>query len=186
MTYKRESLVTESFVSARSVRLAATLAGVALAAAAGCGSSGSSAKGIQFPAKVASLQKSADQSSAKSVLSGLTGASRKEIHAVSYEDGSDSSRKMLVYGGTGVPVPPGDPATQLKKLLANGSSGVKASSVAPGSVGGTAECAALSQVKLVNCGWISGKSALVMTFQGFDEGSAQSLVPKILAAMVQT
>jgi hypothetical protein len=181
--------MTVSFVSARSVRMAATLAGVALAAAAaGCGSSGSgsSAKGIQFPAKVASLQKSADQSTAKSVLSGLKGASRKEIHAVSYEDSSDSSRKVLVYGGTGVPVPPGDPATQLKKLLANGSSGVKASSVAPGSVGGTAECAALSQVKLVNCGWISGKSALVMTFQGFDKGSAQSLVPKVLAAMVQT
>jgi hypothetical protein len=51
---------------------------------------------------------------------------------------------------------------------------------------GLAECAQVGRTKNVNCGWISGKNALVMAFQGFDKGSVQTLVPQILAAMMQT
>jgi hypothetical protein len=120
----------------------------------------------------------------------MNAAVRKKVRAVSYEDGADSSRKVLVYGGVGLPVPPGGPDKQLKQMLRTGTTtGVKvgsATSVAPGSIGGTAECAQVGTTKNVNCGWISGKNALVMAFQGFDKGSVQTLVPQILAAMMQT
>jgi len=60
--------------------------------------------------------------------------------------------------------------------------------VAPGSAGGVAKCAPLihpgSSLKFVTCGWVHGKSVLVMSFGGFDAKSAKSLVPQIIAAMV--
>ncbi|HET7016422.1 MAG TPA: hypothetical protein VFI65_21045 [Streptosporangiaceae bacterium] len=185
--------------------LAAASAGLALLAV-GCSSSGSSSHprsygsagpsqaaaptGIQIPARIGSLTKSADQSTAKFLLSGMDAAVRKKIRAVSYDDGADSSRKVLVYGGVGLPVPPGDPGKQLKQMLRTGTAnGVKidsATTVATGPAGGTAACAQVGTTKNVNCGWISGKDALVMSFQGFDKGAAQSFVPQILAAMVRT
>jgi hypothetical protein len=194
MTDERSNEVTESCACARSARLAATVAGVALlAAATGCSSSGGAAgapKGIQIPARIASLEKSADQSTAKFVLSTMKGPMRKKVHAVTYQDGSDSSRKVFVYGGTGLPVPPGSPSSQLKRMVRTGTTnGVhvgKLDSVDPGSVGGMAECAVVRATKVVNCGWLSGETALVMSFNGFDKGSAQSLVPQILTAMVRT
>jgi hypothetical protein len=163
------------------------------AGAAGCssgGSGGSAPKGLQIPAKIASLKKSADQSTAKFLLSGMKGALRKKMHAVAYEDSSDSSHKVLVYGGTGIPIPPGSPGSQLKQMLSSGTAaGARMgspASVDPGSLGGKAECAVIPSAKVVNCGWISGTAALVMTFQGFDTGNAQTLVPQILSAMVRT
>ena len=165
----------------------ATVGVTLLAAAAGCSSNGSAAaKGIHFPSKIASLKKSADQSRAKDILGGLHGAARKQIRAIAYQDASDSSRKVVVYGGAGVPVPPGDPAAQLRQLLTNDGKASGFTSVSPGSIGGKAECVAVSQVKLINCGWISGKAVLVMSFQGFDNNSAKSLVPQMLSAMVNT
>jgi hypothetical protein len=179
--------------------LAAASAGLALLAA-GCSSGGSShptpaaqgqaaaPTGIQIPARIGPLQKSADQSTAKFLLSGMTRTVRKKMRAVSYQDSTDSSRKVLVYGGTGLPVPPGDPDRQLRQMLrtgtANGTKISSPTSAATGPAGGTAECAQVGTTTNVNCGWISGKDALVMSFQGYDNGSAQSLVPQILAAMV--
>lgn len=187
--------------------LAAALAGLALLAA-GCSSSGSShpasggaggaggpgpaaaPKGIQIPAKIGSLEKAADQSTAKFLLNGMTGAVRTKMRAVSYQDSGDSTRTVLVYGGAGLPVPPGGPGKQLKEMLRTGTAnGVKigtATSAATGRVTGTAECAQVGTTKNVNCGWISGKDALVMAFQGFDKDSVQSLVPQILTAMIRT
>lgn len=177
--------------------LAATVAGLALlAAAAGCSSGGGDQKasgppkGLQVPAQIASLKKAADQSAAKFLLSGMQAAVRKKIRAVSYQDGSSSSRKVLVFGGLGLPVPPGDDASKLKQMLSSFTSTSakigNPTSVESGSAGGKAECAALPTAKAYNCGWINGKAALVMTFQGFDQHSAQTLVPQILSAMVRT
>lgn len=181
--------------------LAAASAGLALLAA-GCSSSGSShptpdrppgqaaaPQGIQIPARIGPLQKASDQSTAKFLLSGMTGTVRKKIRAVSYQDSADKSRTVLVYGGTGLPVPPGAPEKQLKQMLrtgtANGTKIGSPTSADSGPAGGTAECAQVGTTKNVNCGWISGNTALVMAFQGYDSSTAQSLVPQILAAMVQ-
>jgi hypothetical protein len=175
----------------RSVIVASTTALLAVGAA-GCssGGGGGTPKGVQIPAKIASLKKAADQTTAKFLLSGMKGALRKKMHAVAYTDSGNSSRKVLVYGGTGIPIPPGSPSDQLKQMLASGTStGTKVSSptsVDAGSVGGKAECASIPGAKAINCGWISGKAALVMTFQGYDSHSAQSLVPQILSAMIRT
>jgi hypothetical protein len=75
-------------------------------------------------------------------------------------------------------------------MLGSGTaSGVKigaVSSVDPGPAGGTAKCASIpgNGKTLINCGWIKGKTALVMSFTAFDQATAQSLVPKIVGAMV--
>ena len=59
-----------------------------------------------------------------------------------------------------------------------------------GSAGGSARCAPIlasggAGSKFVNCAWINGKSALVLTFQSYSAGDAQTLVPQILTAMTK-
>jgi hypothetical protein len=54
--------------------------------------------------------------------------------------------------------------------------------------GGNAKCAPIlasggSSSKFVNCAWINGKSALVLSFQSYSADDAQTLVPQILTAM---
>jgi hypothetical protein len=149
---------------------------------------------LSVPSQIGPLKKSADQTVAKELLQGMQGATgSKKLHAVSYSDSADASRTVLVYGGVGVPIPPGDPGNQLKSMLRSGTlAGAKmgkATMVDAGAVGGSAECAPLSGAgagghHYVNCGWIDDRSALVMTFTGYEPQNAQALVPQILAAML--
>jgi hypothetical protein len=56
-----------------------------------------------------------------------------------------------------------------------------------GSAGGVAKCAPVPSSdgsKFVNCGWINGRDALVMSFDGFSQARAKALVPQIISAMV--
>jgi hypothetical protein len=145
-----------------------------------------------MPDQIASLTKSSDQSTAQSLLKQIQSApGGEQLIAVSYEDSTDKARTVLIYGGTG-PLPPGDPDSQLLAMLGSGTaSGVKignASNVDPGPAGGTAKCAPIpgNGKKVINCGWINGKTALVMSFTAFDQATAQSLVPKIVGAMIGT
>jgi hypothetical protein len=111
-------------------------------------------------------------------------------------DGSDKSHTVLIYGGDNLPVPAGAPAKQIKVMLKSATRvgvGTKLGHellVPAGSAGGMARCAPLinpgSTLKFVSCGWIHGKSVLVMSFGGFDAKSAKSLVPQIIAAMVKS
>jgi hypothetical protein len=65
--------------------------------------------------------------------------------------------------------------------------GVKVGTVAnvdAGSAGGSARCAPIlasagGDSKFVNCAWINGKSALVLTFQSYSADDARTLVPQI-------
>jgi hypothetical protein len=147
---------------------------------------------ISTPSQIASLQKAADQSEAKKLLKQIkSAAGNAKLAAVSYEDATHSSRTVLIYGGLGIPVPPGSPASQLKAMLRTGTeTGAKIGHVAlvdAGSAGGTAKCAPVPSSdggKFVNCGWINGKDALVMSFDGFSKARAKALVPKIISAMV--
>jgi hypothetical protein len=145
---------------------------------------------VKIPDQIASLTKSSDQTAAQSLLKQIQSApGGEQLMAVSYEDSTDRSRTVLVYGGSG-PLPPGDPDSQLLAMLGSGTaSGVKigaASSVDPGPAGGTAKCAPIpgNGKTVINCGWIKSKTALVMSFTAFDQATAQSLVPKIVGAMV--
>ena len=143
-----------------------------------------------MPDQIASLKKSSDQTTAQSLLKQIqTAPGGAQLIAVSYEDSTDNTHTVLIYGGTG-PLPPGDPDSQLLAMLGSGTaSGVKLgdmSRVDPGPVGGTAKCAPIpgNGKTVINCGWIKGKTALVMSFTAFDQATAQSLVPKIVGAMV--
>jgi hypothetical protein len=62
----------------------------------------------------------------------------------------------------------------------------KMAKVPAGSVGGQAECAPVPINKSVSCGWVNGRMALVLDFDGFSKAEATALVPKILGAMVQS
>jgi hypothetical protein len=114
---------------------------------------------------------------------------------VVYQDGSDSSKTVMVYGGVGIPLPSGDTDSQFKSMLGSGTEvggGVKVGTVADvdaGSAGGNAKCAPIlasgGDSKFVNCAWINGKSALVLTFQSYSADDAQTLVPQILTAMTK-
>ena len=180
--------------------LLGTVAGAALlvAGAAGCSSSSSSGGGsgaLSQPDKIASLKKSPDQTMAKELLKsakGHTGAGK--LTAVIYRDSSDSSKTVMIYGGVGIPLPSGDSDSQFKDMLGSGTlvgGGVKVGTVADvdaGDAGGNAKCAPIlssggGDSKFVNCAWINGKSALVLSFQSYSADDAQSLVPQILTAM---
>lgn len=179
--------------------LLGTVAGAALlvAGAAGCSSSSSSGGGsgtLSQPDKIASLKKSPDQSMAKEILKaakGQTGADK--LTAVVYQDSSNSSKTVMIYGGVGIPLPSGDTSTQFKDMIGSGTEvggGVKVGTVSDvdaGSAGGNAKCAPIlasgGDSKFVNCAWINGKSALVLTFQSYSADDAKSLLPQILTAM---
>ena len=150
------------------------------------------------PDQIASLQKSADQSVATDLLHSMQATAKgADISAVTYVDSSDKTHTVLIYGGDNFPVPAGAPAKKIKVMLKSGPRvgvGVGARlghelPVPAGSMGGMARCAPLispgAGVKSVTCGWIHGKSVLVMSFGGFDAKSAKSLVPQIIAAMEQ-
>jgi len=104
--------------------LLGTVAGAALlvAGAAGCSSSSGGGSGtLSQPDKIASLKKSPDQSMAKEILKaakGHTGGGK--LTAVVYQDGSDSSKTVMVYGGVGIPLPSGDTDSQFTSMLGSG------------------------------------------------------------------
>jgi hypothetical protein len=147
---------------------------------------------VSTPSQIASLQKAADQTEARKLLKQIKAAGgNAKLAAVSYEDSAHKSKTVLIYGGVGIPVPPGNPAAQLKSMLRTGTqAGAKlghAATVDAGSAGGTAKCVPVPSPdgsKFVNCGWINGKDALVMSFDGFSKARAKALVPQIISAMV--
>jgi hypothetical protein len=178
--------------------LLGTVAGAALlvAGAAGCSSSSGGGSGsLSQPDKIASLKKSPDQTMAKELLKSAKGqAGAGKLTAVIYRDSSDSGKTVMIYGGVGIPLPSGDTDSQFKSMLGSGTEvggGVKVGTVADvdaGSAGGNAKCAPIlasggGDSKFVNCAWINGKSALVLSFQSYSADDAQSLVPQILTAM---
>lgn len=150
------------------------------------------------PAQIATLQKAADQSVARDLLHQIQKTAKgAQVSAATYIDSTNKTHTVLVYGGTNLPVPAGSEAKQIKDMLGSGTaagSGVKvgkASPVKPGAAGGMAKCAPLlnpngTASRFVTCGWINGKSALVMSFGGFNAKSARSLVPQIITAMVKS
>jgi len=165
-------------------------AAVSVGAPSPATSAAGAAGAVKMPDQIASLKKSSDQTTAQSLLKQIQSApGGAQLIAVSYEDSTDKTHTVLIYGGTG-PLPPGDPDSQLLAMLGSGTaSGVKLgdmSRVDPGPAGGTAKCAPIpgNDKTVINCGWIKGKTALVMSFSAFDQATAQSLVPKIVGAMV--
>jgi hypothetical protein len=149
------------------------------------------------PDQIASLQKAADQSVANDLLHSMQATAKgAQISAVTYVDTANKAHGVLIYGGENMPVPAGSPAKQIKVMMSSGSRlgvGTKLGhelAVPAGSAGGVAKCAPLinpgSTLKSVTCGWIHGKSVLVMSFGGFDVKSAKSLVPQIIAAMMKS
>jgi hypothetical protein len=149
------------------------------------------------PDQIATLQKAGDQSVATDLLHSMQATAKDaQISAVTYVDSSNKAHTVLIYGGENLPVPAGPPAKQIKVMLKSGTRvgiGTKLGHELPvtaGSTGGMAKCAPLinpgSTLKFVTCGWIHGKSVLVMSFGGFDAKSATSLVPQIIAAMVKS
>jgi len=149
------------------------------------------------PDTIATLQKAADQSVATDLLHSMQESAKgAQISAVTYVDSSDKTHTVLIYGGENLPVPAGPPAKQIKVMLKSGTRvgiGTKLGHELPvpaGSACGVAKCVPLirpgSNLKFVTCGWVHGKSVLVMSFGGFDATSAKSLVPQIIAAMVKS
>jgi hypothetical protein len=149
------------------------------------------------PDSIASLQKAADQSVAQDLLHAMQSTAKgAQISAVTYVGSTNKNQSVLVYGGDNLPMPAGSPVAQIKAILkaaprvGAGSKFGHESKVSAGSNGGVAQCAPVinpgAQLHVITCGWIHGKSALVMSFGGFNPKSARSLVPQIIAAMVKS
>lgn len=166
------------------------------AGAGGCSSSSSGhtgqagqaaagpATGIQAPARIGTLTKQNDDKSGMSG-SGVPPSVLKNLHTLSYS--ASAGPYVLINGGPGLPVPTDGSPDKIKRLFSEwdvGSAGEALTSVPTGSAGGTAECTPYNApAKGVDCGWVSGKVALVMSFSGFPLSQARALVPKILSAM---
>lgn len=185
----------------RAGRLAATVLGLALlaAGAAACSSGGSGDQksggavaaatptGITVPGKIASLEKGAEDPGVKA-FDTLPKSVAKNLHAVNYADPADNlGRYVFIQGGPGLPIPAEGSPDVISRLFSEwnvGAASTKVAKVPAGSVGGLAECGPHRSTKSFECGWVSGKVALVMSFTGFSDDEAKALVPKILAAMV--
>jgi len=146
------------------------------------------ATGITVPAKIGSLTRGAN-GPMDPTGSGLPKSVLKNLHGVVYAaDGGDSRHSVTITGGPGLPIPSDGPTDKIARLFSEwdmGSAGTKLASVAPGTAGGTAECTAYNATyKQLDCGWVSGKVALVLSFEGFNTARARTLVPQILSAMV--
>lgn len=145
---------------------------------------------LRLPDKIGPLTKSADQSLAQSLLSGAkdpSGATQNQ--AASYEDRSNKSHTVLVYGGTGN-VPAGSPDEQVDALLnaftTDAAKADKPTKVSAGKVGGTSKCAKGPAAHgPYNCVWVKGRTAVLMSFQNYSPNAAQALVATILAATVR-
>ena len=146
------------------------------------------------PDQIATLQKAADQSVANDLLHSMQATAKgAQISAVTYVDSSNKSQTVLIYGGDNLPGLAGAPAKKIKVMLKSGvrvGVGTRLGHELPvpaGSAGGMARCAPLitpgAALRSVTCGWIHGKSVLVMSFGGYDAKGAKSLVPQIIAAM---
>jgi len=187
----------------RAGRLAATVFALALlaAGAAACSSGGGSGDqktsggspaaaaptGIQVPAKIASLEKGPEDPGVKA-FDTLPKSVARNLHSVDYDDPADNlGRYVMIQGGPGLPIPAEGPPDVISRLFSEwnvGAASTKVAKVPAGSVGGLAECGPHKSTKTYECGWVSGKVALVMSFTGFSDDEAKALVPKILAAMV--
>jgi hypothetical protein len=188
----------------RAGRLTATVLGLTLlaAGAAGCSSGGGSddqksggstaaaaPTGIKVPDKIGTLKKQAEDPKFGTPDDGIPASVRKNLHSVSYADPPDSlTHYVVVKGGPGLPITTDGSDDVVQRLLsvwAISANRPKATKVSPGSVGGTAECAPqYGSKKDFDCGWVSGKVALVMSFNDFSLDEAKAMVPKILVAMV--
>jgi hypothetical protein len=178
--------------------LAAAVAGLALlAAAAGCSSGGGNAqsdskpagppKGIQVPAKIASLKKVADNAAEDFKDTGVPNSVIKNLHSVLYQDSTNDQRQVTVRGGLGLPLPTDEGSDKVKALFTewdNGASGRPTTTAATGSAGGSAECATVDSNQW--CGWVNGKIALAINFENYKKKQALALMPQILTAMVRT
>src|SRR5690242_18179931 len=103
-------LVRASFVVAAAMAGLTVLASGCSGSAAAGGTAVRPPTGIQFPARIGSLQMINDEGSKGSLYTSLPGSVRKNLHMVLYADGGGSSRTVVVSGGMGFPVPSGGPA----------------------------------------------------------------------------
>jgi hypothetical protein len=111
----------------------------------------------------------------------------KNLRAVNYAAGGDILHSVTITGGPGLPIPSDGPTDKVARLFSQwdvGSAGSKLTGVSSGSAGGTAECTPYdTKFKHLDCGWVSGKVALVLSFTGYNTAKAGTLVPQILSAM---
>jgi hypothetical protein len=114
----------------------------------------------------------------------------KNLRSVSYaaDGGGDPLHSVDITGGPGLPIPSDGSTDKVARLFSEwdvGSAGAKLASVSPGSAGGTAECTPYdTKLKHLDCGWVSGKAALVLNFNGSNTAKVSTLLPQILSAMV--
>ena len=188
----------------RAGRLAATVLGLTLvaAAAAGCSSGGGSGDqksdggstaaaaptGITVPGKIGSLTKQAEDPKFGTPDDGIPASVRKNLHSVTY-----AARRQpysLRDRGGRARAPDHDRWARRRRRAADlavgdlrepgqGHQGVPRLGRRHGRVRPE-----YSSKKHFDCGWVSGKVALVMGFNDFTLDEAKAQVPKFLEAMV--
>jgi hypothetical protein len=149
------------------------------------------------PSPIGPLVLSPDQSLARKIISSAQQSlgSSTQVLAIIYQERADHAKKVIVYGGAGLPLPAGDAATKLRAMIVSAQppSTKFASPLAvnPGRAGGSSECVGFLATDrtyqgVTRCAWLNGFNSLSLTFESFSPGEAKKLAPRILNALVGT
>jgi len=146
---------------------------------------------LNAPDTIGALKKAADQSEADDLKNSLQDANLGQIFAAEYQDTAAGNKPVIIWGATGGLFGILDAQSQLDaffngvgKSVSGGTVGT-ASAVDAGSLGGTAECAAVTgHVNATLCAWTAGDALVGVIFAGESLSQGGGQMHTILPAVV--
>ena len=147
---------------------------------------------LSTPQQIGSLRRSADQSLAEQMRSGLSNAGIEKPFAAVYEDSAVTGRTTVMWGGVG-DIFRVAPETQLSAFIKSAGSSLPGGAtvatetdVEPGQVGGKAKCAKVNGagVTMTLCAWNGGDALIGFLFGGIGPDKAAAQMRTILSAVV--
>src|SRR6266540_90965 len=143
------------------------------------------------PDRIGTLRKMADQSRVAQLPGQMAAGGLGNTFAVIYEDSTAKGHTAIVWGGTSSFLGGADAAvldgffSSAGNQIPNGKLAPR-TTVDPGSVGGTAQCAKVDGVgvPMALCGWTGSGALAGLLFTGFTADKSAGLVRQVLPAIV--
>jgi serine/threonine protein kinase len=145
---------------------------------------------LSMPNTIGDLTWASDQSTANTLRDQLSSSGISNPYAIAYQDQYESSRKVVLWGGTGSDFA-GDDQVRRDAFFRSGNAeftGETVSNRAPvptGAAGGSAECETVTgSSSLAFCVWVGNNALLGLIFQGYSRSDSDALAPTVLSAVV--
>jgi hypothetical protein len=145
---------------------------------------------LSMPTTIGTLTKASDQSTADTLRTQLSSSGISNPYAIAYQDKSQSSRRVVVWGGTGSDFA-GDDQVRRDAFFRSGNAeftGETVSNRAPvptGAARGSAECETVTgNSSLAFCVWVGNDALLGLIFQGYSRSDSDALAATVLSAVV--